>query len=528
MIRLNQLLKEETFTATNKQSGKTSVFKSKDSRDAAIKAGTHDAIKDKSQPSTPKVAGSNMFGADYAKNRGGEAPKANKTTNEPKKSAEKADNVIKGLKPTKYGGKHPDSMESGGSLFRINKKGQRVRDREVRLKDITPEDISNTEKLFGVDLSKGAENGLDYQTNSLIIQYKRLQQFDKGGEFENKESYDSLLKNIKSYSAKDYKKEIDKAEKKKASSGKYATKYDDPSYWKDDERSDSSGYSGNDDGESDDSWSDDAQLTADRLDKIETAIVDDLKLEDNGFTTSRESGGGAGGWEGPMQIYDKSSDNEDGDPPVISLSVGSPNNDGKFSIVFANVDGEAYFEPDYDALTGDRTLTAKQAYKITKSLMQMPDVQKLLKGQITTNDFQSTYDKIKSKLTESVQKEGVIRLTKLMENDPCWKGYKQVGMKNKNGKEVPNCVPNESVVNEVGVNKMYVKFLAVSKKVRELEDAQKVLAQKYFAEKDLNKKEALLTQLKKGTDALKSFRRNLSDIEEKYVMNLDADTDYDV
>lgn len=24
----------------------------------------------------------------------------------------------------------------------------------------------------------------------------------------------------------------------------------------------------------------------------------------------------------------------------------------------------------------------------------------------------------------------------------CWKGYKQVGMKNKDGKEVPNCVPD--------------------------------------------------------------------------------------
>ena len=30
-------------------------------------------------------------------------------------------------------------------------------------------------------------------------------------------------------------------------------------------------------------------------------------------------------------------------------------------------------------------------------------------------------------------------------NDPCWKGYKQVGMKKKGGKEVPNCVP-ESVM----------------------------------------------------------------------------------
>ena len=31
---------------------------------------------------------------------------------------------------------------------------------------------------------------------------------------------------------------------------------------------------------------------------------------------------------------------------------------------------------------------------------------------------------------------------------PCWKGYQQIGMKDKGGKQVPNCVPNESVVNE--------------------------------------------------------------------------------
>ena len=29
----------------------------------------------------------------------------------------------------------------------------------------------------------------------------------------------------------------------------------------------------------------------------------------------------------------------------------------------------------------------------------------------------------------------------LNEKSPCWKGYKQVGTKMKNGKEVPNCVP---------------------------------------------------------------------------------------
>lgn len=30
---------------------------------------------------------------------------------------------------------------------------------------------------------------------------------------------------------------------------------------------------------------------------------------------------------------------------------------------------------------------------------------------------------------------------KMKGEDPCWKGYEMVGMKNKNGKKVPNCVP---------------------------------------------------------------------------------------
>jgi len=30
---------------------------------------------------------------------------------------------------------------------------------------------------------------------------------------------------------------------------------------------------------------------------------------------------------------------------------------------------------------------------------------------------------------------------KTSEKDPCWKGYEQVGMKSKDGKQVPNCVP---------------------------------------------------------------------------------------
>ncbi len=36
----------------------------------------------------------------------------------------------------------------------------------------------------------------------------------------------------------------------------------------------------------------------------------------------------------------------------------------------------------------------------------------------------------------------MIKLKNLLnEEDPCWKGYKQIGMKKKKGKKVPNCVP---------------------------------------------------------------------------------------
>ena len=47
----------------------------------------------------------------------------------------------------------------------------------------------------------------------------------------------------------------------------------------------------------------------------------------------------------------------------------------------------------------------------------------------------------------------MIKLTDILNEaeNPCWKGYKQVGMKTKNGKEVPNCVP-ESVVKEESLN----------------------------------------------------------------------------
>jgi hypothetical protein len=41
---------------------------------------------------------------------------------------------------------------------------------------------------------------------------------------------------------------------------------------------------------------------------------------------------------------------------------------------------------------------------------------------------------------------------------PCWKGYEQIGMKDKNGKQVPNCVPiKEDIDSDDDVNYGYVE-----------------------------------------------------------------------
>ena len=67
----------------------------------------------------------------------------------------------------------------------------------------------------------------------------------------------------------------------------------------------------------------------------------------------------------------------------------------------------------------------------------------------------------KSEVTESSLKELIRKSVraKLREQDPCWKGYKQIGMKKKDGKEVPNCVPESyDVYNETTGKGMTIEF----------------------------------------------------------------------
>ena len=46
-----------------------------------------------------------------------------------------------------------------------------------------------------------------------------------------------------------------------------------------------------------------------------------------------------------------------------------------------------------------------------------------------------------------------------MEEKVCWDGYKQVGMKKKNGKEVPKCVPEEGGAGEEGTDKLRKRYI---------------------------------------------------------------------
>lgn len=92
-----------------------------------------------------------------------------------------------------------------------------------------------------------------------------------------------------------------------------------------------------------------------------------------------------------------------------------------------------------DQLKADKPLTVQQR---TMLLGVMSDLIALVTGD----------DTIFNRVKMDVQKEDVQldegENKQMKGKDPCWKGYQMVGMKDKNGKKVPNCVPEEKEVEE--------------------------------------------------------------------------------
>jgi hypothetical protein len=89
------------------------------------------------------------------------------------------------------------------------------------------------------------------------------------------------------------------------------------------------------------------------------------------------------------------------------------------------------------------------------------------------------------------------------EEDPCWKGYTQVGMKKKGGREVPNCVPSKGVPKAKGYKKEDIDLVAE-------------IASEYFISEGLNEYGIDILIEEMGLDDFCDFVAEISD---EYVLN---------
>jgi hypothetical protein len=89
-------------------------------------------------------------------------------------------------------------------------------------------------------------------------------------------------------------------------------------------------------------------------------------------------------------------------------------------------------------------------------------------------------------------------LESINEEDPCWKGYQQIGMKKKNGKEVPNCVPES--VNESNTKKDIEKLTSYKDLFKFFKDNKSKLNKKYvnYIEDEVGALKYLESDYKRG------------------------------
>lgn len=105
---------------------------------------------------------------------------------------------------------------------------------------------------------------------------------------------------------------------------------------------------------------------------------------------------------------------------------------------------------ELNKLSGQFEKTANEAKQLQQRLASMYEDMGYVLGkyfEIADIDEETAMYRLghrKPKVEQSLQLKDLMPEA----DGPCWTGYKQVGMKMKNGRQVPNCVPNESVVKE--------------------------------------------------------------------------------
>ena len=91
-----------------------------------------------------------------------------------------------------------------------------------------------------------------------------------------------------------------------------------------------------------------------------------------------------------------------------------------------------------------------------------------------------------------------LRIKTEAKNDPCWKGYKQIGMKDQDGRQVPNCVPiKEDAIGKVDILSRDLYKLKMAKAIS---DAFHDKIHQLIRTGDLAKAEEFLNRVKPGKD----------------------------
>ena len=81
-------------------------------------------------------------------------------------------------------------------------------------------------------------------------------------------------------------------------------------------------------------------------------------------------------------------------------------------------------------------------------------------------------------------------------------------------------------LNEASITKTYIAFMALKKKIKELEEEQLKMLKQWKGEKDPKRKKQILDKMKSGTKVLQKQRGYLNKLETEYINNMSYDTSY--
>ncbi len=108
--------------------------------------------------------------------------------------------------------------------------------------------------------------------------------------------------------------------------------------------------------------------------------------------------------------------------------------------------GKEILQPDlFDNTMGESALKDKEDLQAKRKALQDLSMNKDVDQKAVQQRKLDLEKEAKVKGYAEAMKMGIRDYFALAEakKDPCWKDYKQVGMKEKNGKKVPNCVPKK-------------------------------------------------------------------------------------